>query len=76
MKKLPKVGTLVVLKKSSELVNEVVTTHFKRSVVSKSHRTFRVVKRVKQFSNQLTIASVLDGELVFTNVDITEVKKL
>lgn len=76
MKKLPKVGTLVVLKKYSELANEAVTAHFKRSVVSKAHRTFRVVKRVKQFSNQLTIVSVLDSTLVFTNVDITEVKKL
>lgn len=75
MKKLPKVGTLVVLKKSSDLVNDIAD-HFNRAVVCKSHRTFRVVKRVKQFSNQLTIASVLDGELVFTNVDITEVKKL
>ena len=75
MKKLPKVGTLVVLKKYSELVNDAAD-HFNRAVICKAHRTFLVVKRVKQFSNQLTIVSVLDSTLVFTNVDITEVKKL
>lgn len=75
MKKLPKVGTLVVLKNSSELVNDVAA-YFERAVASKTHRTFRVVKVVRQLDNQLTLSSVLDTNLVLTNVDIAEVKKL
>lgn len=75
MKKLPKVGTLVVLKKSSELVNDVAD-HFNRAVASKAHRTFRVAGCTKQFEFQLTLVSVLDSNLVATDVDITEVKKL
>ena len=71
MKKLPKVGTLVVLKKSSELVNDVAA-YFERAVASKTHRTFRVVK----VDTQLTLSSVLDSDLLLTNVYVTEVKKL
>lgn len=75
MKKLPKVGTLVVLKKYSELVNDIAD-HFNRAVIGKAHRTFRVVGCTKQLERQLTLVSVLDSAIVFTNVDITEVKKL
>ena len=73
MKKLPKVGTLVVLKKS---ILKDVGAYFNRPVASKTHRTFRVVDSVKRLENQLTLVSVLDPNLVLTNVDITEVKKL
>ena len=75
MKKLPKVGTLVVLKKYSELVNDIAD-RFNRAVVGKAHRTFRVVGCMKQFEGQLALVSVLDSAIVFTDVDITEVKKL
>lgn len=72
MKKLPKVGTLVVLKKYSELVNDIAD-HFNRAVISKAHRTFRVAGCTKL---QLTLVSVLDSNLVATDVDVTDVKKL
>jgi len=75
MKKLPKVGTLVVLKKYSELVNDIAD-HFNRAVISKAHRTFRVASCTKQFELQLTLVSVLDSNLVVTDVDVTDVKKL
>ena len=75
MKKLPKVGTVVVLKKSSELVNDVAA-YFNNPAVSKTHRTFRVVNSVKRLSNQLTVQSVHYSDLVLILVDITEVKKL
>lgn len=74
MKKLPKLGSIVVLKKNTTY-HEELAKHFYVAVPNKSIRAFRVVAR-SVIDNTLKLESVCDNTLVFTAVQPYEIKKL
>lgn len=74
MKKLPKLGSIVLVKKDTTY-HEQLANHFNVVVPNKSIRAFRVVAR-SIVDNNLKIESVCDNSLVFAAVEPYEIKKL
>lgn len=74
MKKLPKLGSIVLVKKDTTY-HEELAKHFNVAVPNKSIRAFRVVAR-SVVDNNITLESVCDNTLVFAAVQPYEIKKL
>ncbi len=74
MKKLPKLGSIVLVKKDTTY-HEQLAKHFNVAVPNKSIRAFRVVAS-SIIDNNLKIESVCDSSLVFAAVQPYEIKKL
>ncbi len=74
MKKLPKLGSIVIVKKDTTY-HEELAKHFYVAVPNKSTRAFRVISR-SVTDNNVTLESVCDSSLVFAAVQPYEIKKL
>lgn len=74
MKKLPKLGSIVIVKKDTTY-HEELAKHFNVVVPNKSIRAFKVVARSVR-DNNLILESVCDSSLVFAAVEPYEIKKL